>query len=210
MKNIIYPIAVSIVLVSLVFVFFEDLENYLTDLLVASGEQPGRYAFISFWVLASDILLPVPSSIVMYYNGSVLGFIKGSVISLASLFISGTVGYWIGYSSAFGFSGEKNEKAEKIIRNYGSMGMILTRGIPILSESVCITAGYNRMNFRQYTLLNVIGAVPLALVYGFFGAVGKEDNLFYYSFGLSIFVSLILFLGGRKILGRVTEEDALS
>lgn len=205
MKSILYPIFISIVGVSLVFVFFEDLEDYFTDLLISARDQPGRYALISFWVLASDIVMPVPSSIVMYYNGLVLGFFKGSGLSLISLFISGTIGYWIGYSSAFGFNHQKNEKANNLIKNYGSLGMILSRGIPILSESVCFTAGYNRMSFKSYTFLNIAGAIPISLVYGYFGGMGKENGLLYYSFGLSILISLVLFLGGRKIMSKLSR-----
>lgn len=206
MKNILYPIFISIVFVSLVFIFFEDLENYFTDLLAASEMQPERYALLSFLVLASDILLPVPSSIIMYYNGLVLGFAYGSLLSLVSLFISGTAGYWIGYTSAFGFNNSPDEKAGKVIEQFGSMGIILTRGIPILSESICITAGFNRMNFRQYTILNILGSLPLAFIYGYFGAVGRSSQLFYYSFGLSILLSLVMFISGRKILGRLKNE----
>ena len=47
--------------------------------------------------------------------------------------------------------------------------MILSRGIPILSESICFTAGYNKMNFKVYTFLNIVGAIPISLVYGYFG-----------------------------------------
>lgn len=204
MKSILYPISISIVGVCLIFVFFDGLEGYFTDLLIAARDQPHHYALISFWVLASDIVLPVPSSIVMYYNGLVLGFVKGSVLSFTSLLLSGTVGYWIGYSSAFGFNHQQNEKADKLIHTYGSLGMILSRGIPILSESVCFTAGYNRMNFKVYTLLNVAGAIPISLVYGYFGGMGKDSGLFYYSFGLSILISLMLFLGGKKIMNMLS------
>ncbi|MEL6559001.1 MAG: VTT domain-containing protein [Bacteroidota bacterium] len=208
MKSILYPIFISIVGVSLVFVFFEDLEDYFTNLLITARDQPVDYAFISFWVLASDIVLPVPSSIVMYYNGLVLGFLQGSALSFSSLLISGTIGYWIGYSSAFGFNHQRNEKADQLIKSYGSLGMILTRGIPILSESVCFTAGYNKMNFKVYTLLNAAGAIPISLVYAYFGGMGKESGLFYYSFGLSILISLVLFLGGKKIIDRLSSEKA--
>ena len=169
MKSILYPILISIIGVSLVFIFFEDLEGYFTDILIAARDQPDNYAFISFGVLASDIIMPVPSSIVMYYNGLVLGFIKGSSLSLVSLIVSGTIGYWIGFSSAFSFNHQKNKKADALIKIYGSLGMILSRGIPILSESICFTAGYNKMNFKVYTFLNIVGAIPISLVYGYFG-----------------------------------------
>ena len=65
------------------------------------------------------------------------------------------------------------------------------------------------MNFKVYTLLNAAGAIPISLVYAYFGGMGKESGLFYYSFGLSILISLVLFLGGKKIIDRLSSEKAV-
>jgi len=208
MKKILYPIFISILLVVLIFVFFEELEGYFIDILNLSRERPVRFSLLSFLLLSSDIVLPVPSSVVMYYNGLVLGFVKGTSLSLLSLFISGSIGYWLGYFSAVGIKQEEDEKADELVKNFGGLAIITTRGIPILSESICFTAGYNRMNFKTFTLSNLMGALPISLVYAYFGSLGKDSEFFYYSFALSVLVSLVLYLAGKKLLAKEKRQRA--
>ncbi|MCE7992360.1 MAG: VTT domain-containing protein [Roseivirga sp.] len=200
MKQITIPLLVSIALVSVVFVFFESLELYFSDLLNAAESNQTEYALLSFLVLSSDIVLPVPSSIVMYGNGLVLGLIKGALLSLFAVFISSSIGYYLGKVS--NYKASSSEKATAIMQKYGALGIIITRGIPILSESIVFTAGYNRLNFRFFTLLNLIGYLPVCFIYAYFGNLAQNTNLFLISFAASLVVSLILWVFGRKLIAQ--------
>ncbi|MDZ4756979.1 MAG: hypothetical protein SGJ10_02415, partial [Bacteroidota bacterium] len=84
------------------FLIFENLETYFTNLLQGSSKHILTYSLVSFIVLASDIILPVPSSIVMYTNGYVLGMAGGSAISLAALMVGSVVGYYLGKYTSIG------------------------------------------------------------------------------------------------------------
>jgi uncharacterized membrane protein YdjX (TVP38/TMEM64 family) len=207
MKQILIPLLVSIVLVSVVFVFFENLEVYFQGLLDRAQHNPNEYSTISFFVLSSDIVLPVPSSIVMYTNGLTLGLLKGTLLSFVSVFVSSTIGYYLGRFSAMGLKKGQNEKANAIMQKYGSLGIIITRGIPILSESICFTAGYNKLNFRFFTALNLIGYLPVCLIYAYFGSVAQNANLFLISFFTSLLVSLALWVFGKKLIAHYFETN---
>lgn len=200
MKRVFWPLILSVVIISLFFVFFESMELFFQEFLLASQNNTLLFVSSSFLMLSSDILLPVPSSIVMFYNGLVLDFFYGSLLSLASVFISSTIGYYLGRFTAFGMKQSKDEKATHLVNQFGGMAIIITRGIPILSESICFTAGYNKMKFKYFSILNFIGYLPVCFIYAYFGSLGQEKNLFFYALAISLILSLIFYIIGKKIL----------
>lgn len=199
MKNILIPLIGSILIISLVFVCFEHLELYFEQILSYSKVDKTQYAFISCLILSSDILLPVPSSIVMYLNGVVLGIYYGFLLSFFSALISASTGYFLGKYTTFGLS-EENSKANDIIQKYGNVAIILSRGIPILSESISYTAGFNKVNFKHYLILNIIGYFPICFIYSFFGNLGQDQNMFLLSFLLSIILSTLIWFFGKSLI----------
>lgn len=199
MKSIWMPILVSIALISVVFVSFENLETYFQWLLEESNEHKIRFSALSFLVLSSDILLPVPSSIVMYTNGLVLGLFLGSMLSLMASLVSAGVGYYLGRFTNWGKS-KPNEKAQYVIEKYGALSIIITRGIPILSETISFTSGYNKIKVKPFLLLNFIGYLPICMIYAFFGTLGQDSGLFLLSFVSSIIVSAIMWFFGKKLI----------
>ena len=199
MKSIWIPLLVSIAFVSIVFASFENLETYFEGLLIKSQNNTLNYAFISFLVLSSDILLPVPSSIVMYTNGLVLGFFQAFGLSLLASLVSSCIGYYLGRFSSFGKK-QTSPKVDSIIKKYGSLSIILTRGIPILSESTCFTAGYNSIKFSSFFILNAIGYLPVVIIYSYFGTLGQGTHMFLISFAASLILSALLWIFGRKLL----------
>jgi uncharacterized membrane protein YdjX (TVP38/TMEM64 family) len=203
-KNILLPTLISVFIISIVFILFGNIEEYFDALLNNSRKDIETYIGVSFLVLSSDIILPVPSSIVMYMNGLVLGTSFGFLLSLVSALISALIGYYLGRWTNFGFNNQL--KATQLIQKYGSVAIILTRGIPIISESICYTAGYNKMSFRLYILLNFIGYIPVCLVYAFFGQLGSDKNLFLLSFSLALIVSGIVWFFGRSYIKKVNSN----
>lgn len=206
MKQILIPLIVSIVLISVLFVVFENLEMYFEELLTTAQTNQTGYSGLSFLVLSSDIVLPVPSSIVMYSNGLVLGLLKGAGLSLVAVMVSSLIGYFLGRLSSF--KAKADARAQAIMQKYGAVGIIITRGIPILSESIIFTAGYNRMNLRLFMLLSFIGYLPVCFIYAYFGNLSQDANLFLISFFASLLVSLALWFFGRKLIAQFFESHA--
>jgi uncharacterized membrane protein YdjX (TVP38/TMEM64 family) len=200
MRQFLAPFLASTVLVILVFVFFEDVEAYIENMIAVSQTNKVEYIWISGLFLSSDILLPVPSSIIMYANGLVLGTLWGTALSMVCALISSCVGYLLGILSAKTLRSAKREEATNILNKYGVVGIIISRGVPILSESISYTAGYMRMKFRTFFILNVIGYLPITLLYAYFGSLGNDLNIFLYCFAASLLISLILVVFVKKHL----------
>lgn len=200
MKKIVLPFFIAATLVVITFLLFNDLETFFSETLNEASNRPYRYASISFLVLTLDIVLPVPSSIVMYINGYVLGVGSGSALSLISLLVGATLGYILGRLTSFGIKAKSDPSTEAILSKYGAMAVLLTRGIPILSESICIVCGYNKMSFKHYFIYNLTGYIPLCLLYAYCGNVGYDKSTFLLSFGFSLLITAIFWFIGRSFL----------
>ncbi len=199
-RKIVLPFFIVSTLIIITFLLFNNLENYFSDLLQRASAHRGTFAAVSFWVLASDIVLPVPSSIVMYMNGYILGAMNGSAISLLSLMVSSVAGYYIGKFTSMGLKSKADDKAANILSRYGMAAILISRGIPILSESVCVLCGYNKMPFRQYLILNLVGYIPLCLLYAFCGSLGYDQNTFLLSFACSLVLSALFWFAGKYFI----------
>ncbi len=200
MRSIIYTLAISIGIVLLTFGLFHTLESSLSESLALLEKSPNQFAIVSFLVLASDIVLPIPSSIVMYINGYFLGVISGTLVSLGGLMVGAILGYFIGKAGSNHYQPKDKEKADQILSRYGPSAIFLTRGIPILSESICFVCGIHKIDFKRYLFLNFIGYLPVCLLHAIFGNMGYEGGgIFIFSFASSIIVSMIFWFFGKYI-----------
>lgn len=206
MKSIIYPFVLTATLIIITFLVFSHLETYFSDTLNALSPYHLQFAIVSFVILASDIILPVPSSIVMYINGYILGLWAGALVSFAGLLVGAVVGYHIGRWSSKGFGIEKNERAQHILSTYGAVAILMSRGIPIISESICIVCGYNKMPFGKYFLFNLIGYIPLSLLYAFCGRLGYDKNTFLLSFGCSLVIAACFWFLGKSFFPAIRKQ----
>ncbi len=207
MRNkIIFPFVIIVSVIVVSFLLFDDMESFFTNMLQQAGENVKTYTAVSFVVLASDILLPVPSSIILFTNGYVLGTVYGSLLSLLALMSGSVIGYYLGKFTSLGLKSKGDEKADNIVSRYGALSILITRGIPVLAETVCIICGFNKMLFKKYFVYNVVGYVPLCLLYAFCGNIGYDKNIFLISFGCSILISALFWFFGRKFIMHSQES----
>lgn len=101
----------------------------------------------------------------------------GLLIGLAA-FVGGECGYLIGHK--FGpavferkesglFSRENVERTNRFFTRFGGLSVILARFVPILRTFVPVAAGIGHMNYKKYSLYNLIGAVLWGFGLTFFG-----------------------------------------
>lgn len=198
MKNIWIPLAISIVSIILIFLVAENLETIFTQTLENLVENKITYSLLSFLLLVGDVFLPVPSSIVLFMNGYVLGAFLGFLISIVSLLIGSLLAYYLAWFTAKSFNSNETEKAQVLIQKYGYFILIISRGIPILSESICFVCAYNKMPIKKYLLYNFIGYLPICLLYTICGSLGYEKNVFFIAFILSFLISFTFWIVGKK------------
>jgi uncharacterized membrane protein YdjX (TVP38/TMEM64 family) len=120
--------------------------------LSATDENAMAFALLGGGLLAVDVLLPIPSSIVITLLGSRLGFLEGWLSAWLGLTAGHIVGYWIGRLWPSKLAPEFPETPTLFV-------LFLTRPVPILAEAVAIAAGATRVPFLQAMVVCALGNV---------------------------------------------------
>jgi uncharacterized membrane protein YdjX (TVP38/TMEM64 family) len=129
-------------------------------------------------LLAADMVLPIPSSLVATGLGAALGWFAGMLVSAVGLTIGCVLGFALGRSAGRRFSSGPLAADEDFVRNivarYGIIAVVLCRGVPVLAEASVIAAGALGMPawacFAGTTLANV----GIASVYAGIGAAASD------------------------------------
>jgi uncharacterized membrane protein YdjX (TVP38/TMEM64 family) len=202
-------LTVSIVLVSLIlvpFFLFEDYFNRLAERIVA-GEGPTWSAALAVaGLLASDCLLPIPSSIVSAAAGVMLGFWPGTSVVWIGMSISCVIGYVIGVRSASGtkrfVGGEGFSRAAALSERYGSLAIVLCRPVPVLAEASVIFAGVMRVPPPRFFAVCALANLGVAMGYAAIGAFSMSMDSFLLAFFLSLAIPGIGMLIARRAMRR--------
>ena len=162
-------------------------------------------------LLASDILLPVPSSFVGTASGYLLGFWGGAFATWAGLSAGGLVGYWLG--SRFGrsltrrFVGDDElELAGRLWTTYGHWVLVVFRAVPVLAEATVLFAGTITMPLRRFLWLTALSNLGVALAYAGIGAYAVSTDSFLLAFGGSVALPALFMLLGRRSNSRDAAE----
>ena len=130
-------------------------------------------------LLMSDLVLPVPGTVVMAALGYLYGFLGGGLLAAAGSFLSGTVGYGlcrgVGRGAAAWLLGEEDlAKGERLFAEVGGWLVVLSRWLPVFPEVIACMAGLTRMPARPFFLALACGALPLGFTFAAVGRAGVE------------------------------------
>lgn len=167
------------VLLLLVFTVVEALEiDLLVDPSPWLATASLAAAAVGVGLLVVDVLLPVPSSLVMVAHGSLFGLWLGAGLSLVGMVGAGLLAYVIGSrgSDRLGRAIGENERAraDRLLGRWGPIAIALTRAVPILAETTVILAGASRVRAPVAMAAIVIGSIPVALAFAFIGAAATS------------------------------------
>lgn len=161
------------------FLFFgERLEARITGWLSAEL-SPGTVAITVIGVLASDILLPVPSSVVSTFAGRVLGFWSGTGASWCGMTAGAGIAFWLvrifGRPLARWLSSDKElARTDAIAARWGIFVLVLARPIPVLAEASVLLMGTTRLKWWQF--LFAVGSSNLGIAAAY-AALGHRVQL---------------------------------
>lgn len=152
-------------------------------------------------LLIGDVLLPIPSSLLMVANGALLGTVAGSLATLASTLLGGALAFWLGRRGApwlmSRISEAERARADRFFQRWGAMAVLVSRPVPIIAETIAILAGATPMGWGRFLTSVVLGNLPPAILYAFAGASAKNA-----SYSIAIFLILVGLAGGWWLLGR--------
>jgi len=193
----------SVCVIILVYLFFGGLEQYILGTLESYRKSKLTFTVLSILILSSDCILPIPSSVMMYLNGTVLGLSIGFGVSFVSVNVSSYLAYYLGRISTKGWrANSTRESISLAVTRFGSTAIIISRGIPILSESISFTCGFKRYRFKEFAALNAIAFVPICFLYTYIGFIGSTSHVFLLMFFLSCFVALTFYFLSSVLIKR--------
>ncbi len=164
-------------------------------------------AAVGVGLLVADVVLPVPSSLVMILHGVLFGVVGGTLLSRAGSLGAALFGFWIGRRGgpllARLVPEDERRRADALLQAWGDLAIIVTRPVPILAETMAILAGASPMGWGRLLLATLAGSIPAALLYALTGATARSlDNA-------ALVFSLVLLVAGLFwALGRWLRRPA--
>ncbi len=190
------------VLVIIPFVLFGDaIETQIAAVLDA---EPGAVLVggLILGLLALDAPLPVPSSLVALASGAYFGPWIGGALIFAGLTIGAVVGYALGHTLGRLALARFTNQPLGAGTNWrlGPGALIVTRGIPVLSETATITAGAMGYPLARFLPPVLLANAGIAALFGITGAQAVGWQGFLLAFGVSIAAPLVCYLIWRRFL----------
>ena len=155
-------------------------------------------------LLVSDLVIPIPSTVIMSALGYVYGALLGGLLATLGSCLSGLLGYFLcryfGTRAAARLVGEGPLlEMESAFREMGGWLVVLSRWLPLFPEVVACMAGLARMPLSVFGLALVCGSLPLGLAFALIGSLGVSSPLS--SLVLSAVLPPLLWLFARRLLG---------
>ncbi len=163
------------------FALWEESITAMSARLLAPTAGRAVVAGLVVLLLASDVLLPVPSSFVSAGAVSLLGATAGGVAIALGMTLGGWLGYLLGRAGgeplAARIAGPAElERARGMMEKHGSWLLLVCRGVPVLAEASTLLAGATRLSPFLFGLATTLGNVGLALAYTSISALGLSGT----------------------------------
>ena len=201
-------------LLSFFLITFLFIENLQLSILVNPQDRLSAatwgVALFSVGLLIADVLLPVPSSLVMVANGALFGMVWGTCLSLIGSLGAACFGFVIGRRGevvlAHFVSSAEQRRANQLLESWGGVAIIVTRPIPILAETTAVMAGASTLGWRMMLLSTLAGSLPTALLYALTGATAVNFDNTILTFGLVLLMAGFFWLFSRYLTNLVNPS----
>jgi uncharacterized membrane protein YdjX (TVP38/TMEM64 family) len=174
---------------------FEEIPDRLGGMTLALA------GLLAIGLLIADVFLPIPSSLIMIANGALLGTLGGGMLSLVGGTGAALTGYWVGRMGQK--VAQKWVKESELARGkqffdrWGLFSVILSRPIPLISETVAVVAGLCKMRFAPLLIGSLAGNIPAAFIYAWAGANLRQDPLGLLPLAAVLGIAVVSFVIGK-------------
>jgi 3-dehydroquinate synthase len=153
-----------------------DTEAMATAWLSSAGAGS---ALVIVGLLAADVFLPVPSSVVMVLSGAAFGVTRGALLALVGSVLVEWLGFELvrryGRGLAARIVGDDDiARFSRFFERHGAMAVIVTRPLPVVMETMSVVAGLAGMRRGTFLAASVIGTLPIVVLYAYAGSVSKQ------------------------------------
>jgi membrane protein DedA with SNARE-associated domain len=188
--------AVGAAVLALILLPFLLLEEPLTAWLEQAFEvvraRPLVGASVVIALLATDCVLPIPSSVVSAFAGGAFGWAAGAGVIWLGMTLGCLAGYALGASAGRIFvmqvvGRHELERAQRLFNDLGPATLVVARAVPVLAEASIIAAGAARMPLAPFLAWTALANAAIAAAYALTGAAAASAGSF-----LLVFLGLAL------------------
>jgi len=201
MKRYVLIVIGFVVLFSAFFGIAEWLQiSWLVDPAAKMQHNKWLAAAIGSGLLVLDVIFPIPASIIMGINGQLFGVAMGTVVSLFGTMAAAITGFSLGRNGGALLDRfvkpDERARADKILKRWGPLAIIVLRPVPMLAETITILAGTSGMSWRTFLLSALVGSVPMCYL---FALAGEQANLLL-MFALVMGVAAVFWIIGHFVM----------
>jgi len=165
------------------------LQDFLT--WYADAIEDGGYWLVGLLMALESSLVPLPSEVVIPPAAHIAQSRGG--MTVAGVVAAGTIGSWVGasvmywgsrllgrpllmrYGSWVAITPAKIVAAEAWSAKFGTMGVFVSRLLPVIRHLIGIPAGVVRLDFRWYSAATLVGSAIWCTVLAYVGVKAGQD-----------------------------------
>lgn len=132
-------------------------------------------ALLEIGVLAADILLPVPSSVVATLGGAALGIGPGTACAWLGMTLGAAAGWALGRVGGRAIAALDPADRLRLDHERHRLGpflVVLSRPLPLVAEAVALLAGGTRMPAGEFLRAAASGNLAVAFAWSLAGGLG--------------------------------------
>jgi membrane protein DedA with SNARE-associated domain len=152
----------------------------------------GGYPLIAFLMALESSIVPLPSEVVIPPAAHV-AYTRGTM-SLTGIVVAGTIGSWLGATAMYWaarllgrpllmrygryvmITPEKIEQAETWSATFGTVGIFISRLLPVIRHLIGIPAGIVRMDYLRFSAATIVGSALWCMVLAWVGVTMGQDQ----------------------------------
>jgi uncharacterized membrane protein YdjX (TVP38/TMEM64 family) len=154
-----------------------SFEDAATEMFQGQTSRAAAAA-IGVLLLAADMVLPIPSSIVATGLGVALGWWAGMLAATAGLTIGCVLGFALGRSGGARLmrarAAVRERRLSELLERHGVTVLVLCRGVPILAEASVMAAGALGLPVWRCLAATTLANVAVAAVYAAIGTAAWD------------------------------------
>lgn len=200
MRDLLRPMLPMIVILAIPIVpfllFGEQVDAWI---LTWKENQPSAplVAATVVGLLATDIFLPIPSSVVATLAGYQLGAIGGTLAVWCGMTLGAVIGFALARALGPRFVARMTGRSDltrtqQLTDRFGPLILVLGRGVPVLAEASVLLLGMHRLSWRRFLPPVLLANLGLAVAYTVFGELAEKNSLLPLALAISIALPIIM------------------
>ena len=187
-------------------VFGEQVEAALTA-WKSNPPTPLIVAGAVVALLATDIFLPIPSSLVSTMAGWELGALLGAAAAWTGMSLGAIIGFVL--ARQFGpplvawlTRTDDLQRTRRLAERFGPALLVLGRGVPVLAEATVLLVGMHGLSWRRFLPPVLLSNLGLAIAYAWFGQFAERHQWLPLALAVSIALPVLMVAAFRTIATR--------